>query len=54
MSAFLHCDECGTCRRGTMAANFIHVTERDSTLHFCLWDCLVRYAARKELVNRVP
>ena len=54
MSAVLHCDECGTWGRGTMAAHFIHVTEEDSTLHFCLWDCLIRHAARKEPVTHVP
>lgn len=48
MSLLLHCDECNTWGREIGTADFIHITEQGSTLHFCAWDCVLRHGSRRE------
>ena len=45
MSLAIHCDSCETWGRGTMTEGFLKVNWDGLLLHFCSWDCILRYAA---------
>ena len=54
-----YCDwrECGAQMQTTSTSAFplITVTERAGrSLHFCDWDCVLRYAAEKPPVETIP
>lgn len=59
MSMAMHCDgpECNAwVVSGWLADGWLTVSEwgeGDSNLHFCYWDCLLKYGASKEPIEVV-
>ncbi len=55
-----HCDgpecECHakTAETSRMAAGFLKVTGDGEPLHFCSWDCVLRFAAKFEPTEIIP
>ena len=45
MSLAMHCDSCDTWARGALTRGFLKVNWDGRKLHFCGWDCLLRYGA---------
>ena len=41
-------------RTAALRSPFLTVTEESKTLHFCGWDCILRYAAAKEPEIVIP
>lgn len=55
MSRAWHCDAdgCDTWSRNPLAHDFIKCNCDDSVLHFCSWDCVLRFAGSKHPIVEV-